>query len=413
MGNGIVSRIKKAFNAFQSRDPTEGLTPDNIGVQTYGMGYSGYLMPSLISGGFKQITNTIYNRIAIDCSQVDINHVMLDENGVFKEIVKDSLNTVLTTDANIDQTGRQLILDAVYSMLTEGCVAIIPYETDVNPATTDSYKVYKARTAKIISWYPRHIKVEAYNDITGKTSQYLVEKRVCAIIENPFFAIMNDKNSTAQRLRRVLTQLQRSNENASSDSLNLLIQLPYQVNSEFKTERANSRIKNIEDQLTKSKHGIAYTDATEKVVQLNRPLENNLYSQAKDLTAQLMNEMGFTEAILNGTADEHTMLNYTNQTIAPIITALCEEIERKWLSQTARTQGHAIRYFTKPFKLVPVGQIAEIGDKFTRNEIMTSNELRGIIGMKPSDDPRADELRNANLNHPDDDSQQQLTISEE
>lgn len=399
MPESIGNRMRQAWNVIRGRDPTE--TYEQIGPQVYSDFQTHSTFNGFLRGGFKQVTNMIYNRIAIDCSLINVHHVLVDADGAFKEIVKDSLNDVLTTDANIDQSGKQLILDAVFSMLDEGCIAIVPYETSSDPVSTQSFKVYSARVGKIIAWYPRHVKVAVYDDISGRMRQIVVEKSICAIVENPFFAIMNEQNSTAQRLRRVLSQLQRTNENASSDSLNLLIQLPYQVNSEFKKSRAEERIRNIEDQLHNSPHGIAYTDATEKVVQLNRSLTNNLYVQARDLTTQLMNEMGLTEGIINGTADEQIMLNYLNQTIAPILITLCTEIERKWLSKTARTQGHAIRYFTDPFRLVPVGQIAEIGDKFTRNEIMTSNELRGIMGMKPSDDPKANELRNANLNHPD------------
>jgi hypothetical protein len=322
----------------------------------------------------------------------------VDENGRYVETIKDNLNRVLTLDANRDQTGRDLIRDIVLSMLDEGCVAIIPFETTKDPRLTDSYEVLKARTARIIEWKPYTIIVEIYNEDTGRKVQLEVEKRIAAIIENPFYTIMNAPNSTAQRLIRILNQLDRTNEQNSAGKMDLIIQLPYTIRSEARRVQAEDRRKAIEAQLTGSQYGIAYTDGTEKIIQLNRSVENNLWEQAKELTADLYNQLGFSEAIFNGTADEQTMLNYNNRTIEPIMTAIVEGMERKWISQTAQAQNQGIRFFKDPFRLVPVSQIAEIADKFTRNEIMTSNEMRSVIGMKPSNDPKADQLINSNLN---------------
>jgi hypothetical protein len=389
----ITERFKSAWNAFMGRDPT---------IQYVNAGYSYSINPNrprLSRTNNKSIVSSVYNQIAVDCSSIDVNHVKLGDDGKFKEIIYDQLNDVLNKDANIDQTGRQLIRDVVLSMLDEGCVAVIPYETiGEDPTISDAYTVCKARTAKILEWYPERIRVEAYNDLTGRKEELILDKRICAIIENPFYAIMNEPNSLAQRLTRILGQLDRTNEDNSAGKMDLIVQLPYSLKSGLRKQQAEERRKDIEAQLTGSQYGIAYVDGTEKVIQLNRSVDNNLWEQAKDLQADLFNQLGFSEAIFNGTADEQTMLNYNNRTIEPILVAITEEMERKWISRTARSQKQAIRFFKDPFKLVPVSQIAEIADKFTRNEIMSSNEMRSVIGMKPSDDPKADQLINANLN---------------
>lgn len=399
MKEGIVipsfgERVKRSWNAFFGRDPTPkysdvfGTTqrPDRVRFS---------------NSSARTIVNSIYNRIAVDCSQINIRHVLLDKNEYrYKETINSSLNDCLSLNANMDQTGRQLIQDIVMSMFDEGCIAVLPIDTSCDPATSESYKIYSLRTAKIKEWYPSSVKVEAYDELTGQKKEGMALKRYTAIIENPFYSIMNEPNSTLQRLIRILNQIDRTNEQNSAGKMDLIIQLPYLVKNETKRDQANRRRKDIEDQLTGSQYGIAYIDGTERITQLNRPIENNLWSQAVELTNQLYNQLGLTEAIFNGTADEKTSLNYYNHTIEPILATITEEMERKWLSKTARTQLQAIRFFRDPFKLVPVDNLAEISDKFTRNEIMTSNEFRAIIGMKPADDPKADQLINSNLNHP-------------
>lgn len=402
----IGDRLKNAWNAFMGRDPTRSY----FGYGQ-GSGMNPY-RPRLIRGNLKKVVSSVINQISVDCSSININHVRLNDDGNYLETIDDSLNRVLTREANIDQTGRAFIRDAVVSMLDEGVVALIPFELDIDPYDTDSYKVLKARTGRIIQWYPEHVLVEAYNELTGRKEELMVEKRITPIIENPFFEVMNEPNSTAQQLMRVLTQLDRTNEQNSSGKLDLIVQLPYPIKSDAKKIQAEQRRKMIDEQLIGAQHGIAYIDGTEKVIQLNRSLENNLWEQAKELTIQLFNELGFSESIFNGTADEATMLNYNNRTIEPIMTAIVEEMDRKWLSRTAQTQKQAIRFFKDPFKLVPVAQLAEISDKFTRNEIMSSNEIRSVIGMKPSDDPKADELRNSNLNHPDESGKTDVVIED-
>lgn len=396
----IGDRIKRSWNAFMGRDPTG---------RVYDYGYSYGSRPDRMHftrANARSIVSSIYNRIAVDCSQIDIRHVRLDSKfGKYKTTLDSSLNFCLTQSANVDQTGRALIQDAVMSMFDEGCVAIVPTDTDdKGPMFSDSYKILALRTGRIRQWHPKAVTVEVYNDADGKKYEITMPKRVVAIVENPFYSTMNESNSTAQRLISVLNQLDRSNENLSSGKLDLIIQLPYVVKSEAKREEANRRRKEIEAQLTGSQLGIAYTDGTERITQLNRAVENNLWTQAKELTADLYNQLGLTETIFNGTADEKTMLNYYNHTIEPIVSAIVEEMERKWLTQTARAQLQAIRYFRDPFKLVPVADLAEIADKFTRNEIMSSNEIRSIIGLEPSEDPRANELINSNLNHPEEEA---------
>lgn len=399
-------RFKNAWDAFMGRDPTV------IPTFSYYSGSSRIDRKRLNRNSLKTILSSVYNQIAVDCASIRLNHVRLDENGRYKETIKDGLNRVLTKEANIDQTGRDLVQDIVMSLLDEGSVAVVPVSTSENPNKTDSYDVYELRTGKITEWFPDRVRVEVYNERVGKKESIILSKRYVAIIENPFYAIMNEPNSTAQRLLRVLNQLDRMNEEHSSGKLDLIIQLPYVVKSESRRRQAESRRKDIETQLTDSAYGIAYTDGTERIVQLNRSLENNLWEQAKELQEQLYNQLGLTKSIFDGTADEKTLLNYNNRTIEPILSSITEEMERKWISRTAQTQGQAIRFFSDPFKLVPVEQLAEIADKFTRNEIMTSNEIRSVIGMKPFDDPKADELRNSNLNHPDEEGTTSTVIDE-
>lgn len=400
----LMTRFKAGWNAFLDRPKHQDYVP----YVSYG-GRPDRLR--LNFGNSKSIVNSVYNQIAVDVAAINIQHVRVNEEGRYEETINDSLNKALTYSANIDQTGRALIQDTVMSMLDEGCVAVIPFKTDGNPYETDSYKVESLRTAKILQWAPRRILVEAYNENTGRKEELWVDKRFTAIIENPFYATMNEPNSTAQRLIRVLNQLDRTNEQNSAGKMDLIIQLPYALNSERKQMQARNRRKEIEAQLTGSQYGIAYVDGTEKIVQLNRSVENNLWEQAKELTADLFNQLGMTQTIFDGTADEKTILNYTNRTIEPILNAITEEMRRKWISATASAQGQTIKYFRDPFKLVPVAQLAEISDKLTRNEITTSNEVRSFIGMKPSKDPKADELRNANLNHPDEE-EKEVTVKE-
>lgn len=390
----LGERVKRSWNAFMGRDPT---------VYRYDSGFGSNYRPDRMrfkSNNSRSIVTSIYNRIAVDCAQIDIRHIRLDPKYErYKETIKSPLNECLSLNANLDQTGRALIQDAVMSMFDEGCIALVPTDTSDNPELTDSYDIYKIRVGKIKEWYPSSVKVEVYNENTGQKQDVIMLKRNVAIVENPFYAIMNEPNSTLQRLIRVLNQIDRTNEQNSAGKLDLIIQLPYVIKSEAKREQANARRKEIEAQLTGSQYGIAYTDGTERITQLNRSVENNLWSQAKDLTSQLYNQLGLTEAIFNGTASAEVLLDYYNRTIEPILAALINEMERKWLSKTARTQLQAIRFFRDPFRLVPVSQIAEIADKFTRNEIMTSNEIRAVIGMTPSEDPKADQLVNSNLNH--------------
>lgn len=384
-----LERFKSAWNAFIGKN-------DN---QYYGGGYS--YRPDRTRHKIqneRSIVNLIFNRIAVDCSSINIKHVQLNEDENYDSTINDSLNRILTEEANVDQTGRSFVRDAVYSLLDEGCIALIPTDTVQNPNETDSYKVIKARVGKIIEWYPKHVRIEAYNENSGFKEQLILEKRFVPIIENPFYSIMNEPNSTLQRLIRVLNQLDRINDQTSSGKMDLIVQLPYVAKTEARIKQSEERRNAIERQLTGSKYGIAYIDGTEKVIQLNRSLENNLWNQATELKNDLFNQMGLSMDIFNGTADEQVMINYYSYTIEPILTALTEEIERKWISKTAQTQGQAIRFFRDPFKLIPVSKIAEISDKFTRNEIMTSNEIRGKIGLPPFDDPKADMLINSNIN---------------
>lgn len=388
----LVSRLKRGWNAFMNKDPTLSYQ------RSIGYGYS-YRpdRPRFTRGNERSIVNSIYNRIAIDAASITIKHVRLDENGRYTETMNSTLNECLTISANIDQTGRALIQDIVMSMFDEGCVAIVPVDTDTNPEFTESYKIESLRTGKIIEWYPQHIKVELYNDRIGRKGQVVLPKSMVAIVENPLYSVINEPNSTMQRLIRKLNLLDSVDEQSSSGKLDLIIQLPYIIKTEARRQQAEQRRAEIERQLAGSKYGIAYTDGTERVTQLNRSVENNLLKQIEYLTSMLYSQLGITQSVLDGTADEKTMLNYHNRTIEPILSAIVDEMRRKFLSKTARSQKQTILFFRDPFRLVPVDNIAEIADKFTRNEIMTSNEVRQVIGMKPSDDPKADELRNKNL----------------
>lgn len=396
MENTLGSRLKHAWNAFvNNRDPT-------VSYRDIGGGYS-YRpdRPRLTRGNERSIVTSVYNRIALDTAAIGIQHCKLDENGRLLSTMNSKLNKCLTLEANLDQTGRAFIQDAVMSMLDEGCVAIVPVETTFNPKVTESYDISSMRTAKIIEWYPQHVRVRLYNERTGQKEDIILPKTTVAIVENPLFAVINEPNSTMQRLIRKLSLLDVTDEQTASGKLDLIIQLPYIIKTDARRQQAEQRRKDIEMQLAGSKYGIAYTDGTEKITQLNRSLDNNLMKQVEYLTNLLFSQLGITQTILDGTADDKTMLNYYTRTIEPIIAAITDEMKRKFLSKTARSQGQSIMFFRDPFKLVPVNDIAEIADKFTRNEIMTSNELRQIVGMKPSDDPKADQLINSNLNHPD------------
>lgn len=396
----IGERFKNSWNAFLGRSPTE----KNIYNYTTSYRPDRY---RLRYGNLKTLVGSVYNQIAVDVSQIDIRHVRLNSEGRYEETINDSLNEIFNLRANLDQNSRDFIRDIVLSLFDEGCIAIVPTDTDINPFYTDGFKVYTARVAKILQWSPYKIQVSVYNERIGQKEEIWVDKRFCPIIENPFYTTMNESSSVASRLIKVLAQLDHTNSENSSGKIDILFQLPYSLKGEIKKRQAEERRETIEKQLVGSKYGIAYIDSTEKVIQLNRSLENNLWEQAKELTTQLYNELGFSEAIFNGTADEVTMLNYRNRTLEPILSAITLEIESKWLSRTARSQNQAIRFFSDPFKLVPVAQIAEIADKFTRNEIMTSNEMRAVMGIKPSSDPKADKLINSNLNHPDEGNNKQ------
>lgn len=391
MPNTFITRFKHAWNAFMNRDPTRY-------DYEYGSGYS--IRPDRVhlrGGNERTIVNSIITRIAIDAASTTIQHVRLDENGRFLEVIDSGLNNCLNVRANIDQTGRSFLQDMVQSMCDEGCVAVVPVDTDVNPAKTDSYEIRSMRVGKIVQWYPNDIRVRLYNDRTGEKQEITVPKRTTAIIENPFYSIMNEPNSTMRRLNRKLSLLDITDEQTASGKLDLIIQLPYLVKSEARKKQANERRKEIEEQLTGSRYGIAYTDGTEHITQLNRSIENNLMNQVDYLTSMLYSQLGLTKGVLEGTASEEELTNYYNRTIEPIVSTIVNEFNTKFLTKTARTQKQTIYYFRDPFRLVPVAKLAEIADKFTRNEIMSSNEFRQIIGMKASGDPRADELRNKNM----------------
>lgn len=388
-------RLAHAWNAFRNnRDPTEILT------NTAGLGYSSSYRPDrprFTRGHDRSIVTAAYNRIAVDVANVNIRHVRLDDNGRYAETIKSGLNNCLSIEANIDQTGRQLIQDIVMSMFDEGCVAVVPVDTDLNPRITGGFDILSLRTGKITSWYPDAVKVLLYNEKTGRKEDIIVPKKTTAIIENPFYAVMNEPNSMLQRVIRKLQLLDMTDEQNSSGKLDMIIQLPYTVRTESRMLEAERRRKKIEEQLTQSKYGIAYADATEKITQLNRSVENNLKEQVDSFSALLYSQLGIPMEVFNGVADEKTKLNYFNTTVEPILTAIVEEMTRKFLTKTARTQLQSVMFFQDHFKLVPVNNIADIADKFTRNEILTANEIRSILGIKPSDDPKADELRNSNM----------------
>ena len=387
---GLINRIQRGWNAFSNRDPTNDSNDQ-------GMSYF-YRpdRPRFTRGNERSIVTSVYNRIALDVSAINIQHVRLDDNGRFSSVIESGLNNCLTLDANTDQTGRAFIQDAVMSMLDEGCVALVPIETDKDP-DTGSFEIFSIRTGKIIEWRPKTVKVRTYNARTGKKEDIYVPKNSIAIVENPLYAVINEPNSTMQRLIRKLSLLDVTDENTASGKLDLIMQLPYTIKTEARRKQAEDRRKDVEMQLASSKYGIAYADATERITQLNRPVENNLMKQIEYLTSMLYSQLGITQTILDGTADDKTMLNYYNRTIEPIVSAIVDEMKRKFLTKTARTQKQSIMFFRDPFKLVPINDIAEIADKFTRNEIMTSNEIRQIVGMKPSDDPKADKLINSNI----------------
>ena len=390
---GIGDRLQHAWNAFFYNDNTY-VNPQNLG------GFSTF-RPDRVHfsrGVEKSIVTSVYNRIALDATSIAIKHVRLDDNGRFLEEMDSGLQNCLNVEANIDQTGRAFLQDVVMSMLDEGCVAIVPVDTTIDPAKSGSYEINTLRTGKILEWYPAHVRVRVYNDQKGIHEEVTLPKSMVGIIENPLYAVINEPNSTMQRLIRKLSLLDVVDEQTSSGKLDLIIQLPYVIKTDARKKQADERRKDIEMQLAGSKYGIAYTDGTEKITQLNRPAENNLMKQVEYLTGMLYSQLGLTQSIMDGSANDKTMLNYYNRTIEPILAAIVDEIKRKFLTKTARTQKQTIMYFRDPFKLVPVNDIAEIADKFTRNEIMTSNEIRQIVGMKPSDDPSADELRNKNLN---------------
>ena len=407
MAINLAPRLKNAWNAFFNRDPTEY-------YKDGGMSYS-YRpdRPRLTRGNERSIVTSVYNRIALDVAALTFQHVQLDENGRFSSVVDSGLNRCFNLSANIDQAGRAFIQDIVVSMLDEGCVAIVPTNTNVDPMLTESYDIGTMRTGKILEWRPSSVRVRAYNEATGQKEEVYFPKRIVGIVENPFYAVMNEPNSTMQRLIRKLNLLDAIDEQSGAGKLDLIIQLPFAIKGELKRAQAEARRKDIEMQLAGSKYGIAYTDATEHITQLNRSVDNNLMKQIEYLTSMLYSQLGITQSILDGTADEKVMRNYYDRTVEPIASAIVDEIKRKFLSRTARAQGKTMMFFRDPFKLVPVSDIASIADTFTRNEIMTSNEVRQIIGMKPSSDPDADKLRNKNLNKSDNEMNNPEDASEE
>lgn len=400
MEESFGSRLKHAWNTLLNKDPTIEFRND-LGT-SYSYAYRPD-RPRLSRGNERSIVTAIYNRIALDVSSIDVKHVRLDENDRYVETISSKLNNCFSVEANIDQTGRALLQDIIMSMLDEGVVAVVPIDTDTDIFKSGSFDIETMRTAKILEWYPRHVKCRIYNDRTGKYEELTLPKSSIAIIENPLYAVMNEPNSTLKRLIRKLSLLDVVDEQTSSGKLDMIIQLPYIVKTESRRKQAEERRKLIEDQLSGSKYGIAYTDGTERITQLNRSVENNLMTQIEYLTKMLYSQLGITQSVLEGTADEKTMLNYYSRTIEPIISAVVCEFRRKFLTKTARTQRQSIEFFRDPFRLVPISELSNIADKFTRNEIMSSNEMRQIVGLKPSSDPAADELRNKNLNRNSDD----------
>ena len=389
---GLKNRLQHAWNAFANKDPT------------YSSGYGGYLYrpdrPRFSRGNERSIVTAVLNKISMDCAAINVEHVRLDDNNRFVEVLNTGLNKCLTLEANLDQTGRAFIQDVVMSLMDEGCIAIVPVETTLNPNISGGFDITNMRVGKVLEWYPDKVSIRVYNEKTGQKQDIVMPKNTVSIVENPLYAVMNEPNSTMQRLIRKLNILDAIDEQSGSGKLDLIIQLPYLVRSQQRKQQAEERRKAIEDQLSNSKYGVAYTDGTEHVTQLNRSVENNLMSQIEYLTSMLYSQLGITQSVMDGTADDKTMLNYYNRTIEPILSAIVDEMKRKFLTKTARSQKQSIVFFRDPFRLVPVADLAEIADKMTRNEIMSSNEIRQIVGMKPSDDPKADELRNKNLSEP-------------
>ena len=403
----FVSRLKHGWNAFRNREPT-------VNYADTGIGYS-YRpdRPRLTRGNERSIITSVFNRIALDVASLDIQHCRLDKNGRFVETIDSKLNNCLTLSTNIDQTPRAFIQDLVISMFDDGCVAIVPVDTTFDPNITGGYEIETMRAGKVIEWYPEHVKVLVYNEKRGKKEELTLPKSYVGIVENPLFSVVNEPNSTVQRLMRKLNLLDVTDEQTASGKLDLIIQLPYTIKTDLKREQANKRRKEIEDQLVGSKYGIAYADGTERITQLNRPIENQLLTHIEFLKDTMYSQLGITQSIMDGTADDKTMLNYYNRTIEPIVSAIVDEMTRKFLTKTARSQKQTITFFRDPFKLVPINDIAEIADKFTRNEILTSNEIRQIIGMKPADDPKADQLVNSNISQPEDQQEPYEEMPEE
>jgi hypothetical protein len=397
MADRFRDKLAHAWNAFQSPEEDRLISPSNLGAQ-YGTQYG--LRPDrlrLSSSSEKSFTTSIYNRISIDAAAISMVHARLDDNDNFLETIGSGLHGCLTVEANIDQGGSQFRQDAVQSLLEQGTIAIVPVDTSSNPSLTTGFEIRSLRVAEVVGWYPRHVRLSLYNDRLGRREEIVMEKKNVAIVENPLYSVMNEPNSMLQRLSRKLHLLDAIDEQSSSGKLDIIVQLPYTVKTETKREQAKERRSDIEMQLKGSKYGIAYIDSTEKVTQLNRPAENNMLAQVEFLTTTLYGQLGITKEVFEGNASEDVMLNYYNRTIEPILRAITEAMTRSFLTKTARTQHHSITYFRDPFKLVPVGKMAEIADKFTRNEILSSNELRGVIGFRPSKDPKADELRNSNM----------------
>ena len=402
-------RLKHSWNAFMNKDPTETKKYIDLGP-------SNTRRPDMFRptrGTEKTIVTAIYTRIAMDVAQLDIEHVKVDDNGRYIETIKSGLNYALTTEANIDQTGRAFIQDIVMSMFDEGCVAIVPVDTTFNPLKTGSYDIQTMRVGTVVEWFPQYVKVRLYNDKTGKHSEVTLPKKMVAIIENPLYAVMNEPNSVAKRLIRKLSILDAVDEQSGSGKLDLIIGLPYVIKTEARREQAERRRKDIEQQLSGSKYGIAYTDGTEHITQLNRSVENNMWTQITDLTEMLYNQLGMTKGVFDGTASEAEMLNYQSRTIEPIVSAITDEMSRKFLTKTARSQKQTIMFFKDPFSLTPTEKIADIADKFTRNAILSSNEMRAIIGYKPVDDQRADELSNKNINQSEEEMQNNPIVTDD
>lgn len=414
MAETLFSRVRRGWNVFRNKDKDETKIEQQQGrTIIYSSGSVRPDRPRFTRGNERSIVTAVYNRIALDVAAINIKHVRLDDNGRFSSIIDSSLNECLTVAANIDQTSRAFIQDVVISLFDEGCVAIVPVDTNVNPNDTSSYQIETMRVGKITEWFPREVRVKVYNDRTGHHEEIRCAKENVAIIENPLYAVINEPNSTMQRLIHKLNLLDYVDEQVGSDKMNLIIQLPYAVKSQMQKDRAEDRIKSIEAQLQNNKYGIAYVDSTEKVTQLNRSIDNDLLKQVEYLTNLLYSQLGITQSVMDGTADEKTMLNYTNRSVEPIISAIVDEMKRKFLTKTARTQGQSIVFFRDPFRLVPVDNIAEIADKFTRNEILAPNEVRQIIGMIPSADPQADQLRNRNISESTEQVSENIDTTEE